>query len=82
MTTANAPLTAPIWKPIATAPRDGTAVLVSSKKDYSPYTACYRSPVRGENQYYVGVDDSWRNERGNTVHPSHWMELPPPPVDD
>lgn len=59
------------WKPITTAPRDGTEILV--------YT-------RGDSYYVVSYDDifsaPWRvrNDEGLNQHvPTHWMLLPEAP---
>ena len=65
------------WQPIATAPRDGTRILVLA-------------PDLGGISYY-GVaqwaeKDEWRPETvagwfwSYATRPTHWMPLPPPPA--
>lgn len=59
------------WKPIDTAPKDGTYVLVGQ------WMVDYEGPY-----FRMGV--SWWSEQwgwgGNVPdEPTHWMPLPPPP---
>ena len=64
------------WKPIETAPKDGTLVLVWDSTDYA-YTA-----------YYSRSRRTWVNEQRSDLpeygpkywHPTHWMPIPPPPT--
>jgi hypothetical protein len=82
----------PLWQPIETAPRDGTAVLVM--RDIWPGTKSGRAEeCNGHNTY---VAEWWQGENGGAgawicymdsicepkcpVEPTHWMPLPPPPT--
>lgn len=86
MKTAN-----PIWRDIATAPQDGTWILL-----YDPmtsaliYTGCY--DARFDSKWNEEADDleyigAWTNyhvesfgfEELHVLHPTHWMPLPPEP---
>jgi hypothetical protein len=63
------------WKPIETAPKDGTAVDLWI--DFRRITDAYwRKGPMGEGWHYAsgeGMDDS---------QPTHWMPLPPPPTNE
>jgi hypothetical protein len=76
----------PRWRPIETAPKDGTEILICGgtfvdDNDWTatpwPYGRC--SIVR----WY---DDSWEGEPNHSHdefrrhEPTHWMPLPPPPA--
>lgn len=80
------------WKPIETAPRDGTAVLVMS--DDWPGTSSGRAEECCGHNTYVA---EWWSEENNghgawicymsspcepecPVEPTHWMPLPDPPM--
>lgn len=64
----------PDWRPIDTAPKNGTAVLVALAGGmYTPTVAYWRSSITGSmwtipetNRYLI-------------VEPTHWMPLPEPP---
>ncbi len=77
------------WQPIATAPRDGTWVLVTSI-DGKPYSACYDT---AEDTFYDWLKDDffsggwtdYDDDGGDSPHtrrydPTHWMPLPEPPT--
>ena len=60
------------WQPIATAPRDGTEVLVYRKYDtgYELITVAH---------YFAGKDN-WEQGVGMyDIVPTHWQPLPDPP---
>jgi len=61
------------WRPIETAPKDGTRVLLWSKWDACAMTGAYlyRNAGVGHEGWYA---------TGTSVAPSHWMPLPEPPV--
>ena len=84
------------WKPIETAPKDGTDVLLASAgrvtvgqwHDESWPTAAEYHATTGEylGQYETGecVPASWMSWDGGFAEadpPTHWMPLPPPPGD-
>lgn len=58
------------WRPIESAPKDGTRVLV------------WRRREQGYDHVRMGVDwcknGVWQKSRRD-MHPTHWMPLPPPP---
>lgn len=60
------------WKPIETAPKDGTKFL-SYEKAWNEYIVCYwdRSSFMA-----ISIDQFGCNE---PVEPTHWMPLPTPP---
>ena len=79
------------WQPIATAPKDGTAVLVM--RDIWPGTKSgHAEECNGHNTY---VAEYWPDEGDSDgcwmcymdliqdpqcpIDPTHWMPLPPPP---
>ncbi len=53
------------WRPIETAPKDGTLVLTWDGE--RRYVAMY------DCGWYIGI------ERGPNIEPTHWMPLPEPP---
>lgn len=52
------------WKPIETAPRDGSTILLWSETAQDLEVAAW--------------DDNWPGE-GRTFHHSHWLPIPKPP---
>ena len=58
----------PGWRPIDTAPKDGTTVLVANDK----YVA--------EGSFFTGYW-SWGMPIADEIQPTHWMPLPPPPTE-
>ena len=76
------------WRPIATAPKDGTAILGYGVHDHSPADA-QRGVKPGDHWWSIMVWDIWRTpcaswvfaKDGHTVWstPTHWMPLPTPP---
>lgn len=81
------------WRPIETAPRDGTAVLVNSHMhsndvhgyvpwkdigvliawwDGSGWEGCFMEDGTADTEGYS-------SQFFQTVRPTHWMPLPPPP---
>lgn len=63
------------WRPIATAPKDGTLVLVRGLKSEivatAKYDASYARPW---------CDWDWDDPLPYYEEPTHWMPLPDPPV--
>ena len=64
------------WKPIETAPKDGTWIMVSAG-EWEPEAACWSESVWLTGWYCGGGrSDSY----GPSFDPTHWMPLPPPPA--
>lgn len=63
------------WRPIETAKRDGTHVLL--------YTTSFNGEwLTIEGWYFSSpkeIDDGWETEFGFHGEPTHWMPLPSPP---
>lgn len=59
------------WKPIETAPKDGTKILVYAQGHIT--TASWRVRDHFSTRMY------WRDIFGGIVEPSYWMPLPEPP---
>ena len=53
------------WRPIETAPKDGSLVWGFSSYEKIPYACCWD-------------EGKWISEEYD-VHPTHWQPLPPPP---
>ena len=64
------------WKPIETAPKDGTRILLATN-DYV-FEGYWH-------QYSPHCDGWWKvsdiENLGNTIYPTHWMPLPEPPTE-
>jgi hypothetical protein len=64
------------WQPIATAPKDGTLILVCVDAHYLPKTACWAT-------YHPNAAGkaTWRDAPicGDKLAPTHWMPLLPKP---
>ena len=63
------------WKPIETAPKDGTHTLGFWK----PIGGLWYGDDYGVTYFDSGV---WWVEDGEVVEPTHWMPLPDPPGGD
>lgn len=58
------------WKPIETAPRDGTRVLLATESGYIGLAG------------WNSTDEIWRSSMyGYVRDPKHWQPLPAPPVE-
>jgi hypothetical protein len=77
------------WQPIATAPRDGTPILVCrgqyrTVRDEGSHPSFYH-PITATWSYYhpnATGDGCWRNYAGHKFsHATHWMPLPMVPHD-
>lgn len=68
------------WKPIATAPKDGTPILGCYAEHY---TSDGYSPITVKWQPYLRPGSgAWHKLDGCCVlFISHWMPLPPPPAE-
>ena len=56
------------WRPIETAPKDGSYVLLSNRASAGMYIGCW-----------VASMSEWIDEIGNWLDPTDWQSLPPPP---
>ena len=66
-----------VWRPIESAPRDGTRLLVCYS---SPGMAAHALPV--VSAHWSLISDCWFSAVTDTrINPSHWMPLPSPPDD-
>lgn len=68
----------PKWKPIDTAPKDGTQVLsFEPNKNISQFT-----PEKGwiESIRFRKELEVWEDDEGNRLNPTHWQPLPDPPM--
>jgi hypothetical protein len=66
------------WKPIETAPRDWTNIILFDPE-------CEQPVFQGYYSMEDGGRDCWMEDRGNLsdqVSPTHWMPLPAPPKQD
>lgn len=61
----------PGWRPIESAPKDGTEVLVLIREKVIRLGWYFRPSSRTE---------GWCDESGKSIRPTHWMPLPAPPV--
>lgn len=67
-------MTATAWQPIATAPRDGTRVLLW-RADYEVMETGFH--------FQTDEEDCWRFWGGARLYaPTHWQPLPPPPAQE
>jgi hypothetical protein len=64
---ANAKLAA-LWRPMESALKDGTTILV------------YSGNVTVETAFYVATSTRWRATDGETAYPLGWQPLPRPPI--
>ena len=86
------------WKPIATAPKDGTPILIwQPDGGWFPNGKERHYECRGgsiDTSKYVEYDNhhfaigywrpwgGWGNRNSAYVNPTHWMPLPPPPCNE
>lgn len=74
------------WRPIETAPKDGTTVIVARNMGENGF-GWVRGYARWESAAIAGMDFSGWISQGFTqpagnlglAHPTHWMPLPAPP---
>jgi hypothetical protein len=71
------------WQPIATAPKDGRAILIFDPE--RPESEEWRGHKFDDHRFSVGYwrtwapHGGWGNRNNATVEPTHWMPLPEPP---
>ena len=68
-----APALSDAWQPIETAPKDGTAILVSEGR----FIHCVE--WNDEYEWWAVDDNKFGPFRLRGTAPTHWMRLPPPP---
>jgi hypothetical protein len=68
------------WQPIGTAPRNGTLVLAACESKMAAHWQTFRFPYPLK-QRWNGV--KWEADDGHVYdpQPTHWMPLPPPPME-
>lgn len=74
------------WQPISTAPKDGTDIFLFGwcldwTKDNSK-RAEFQVMTIGFWNDHIGGFQSERDDTADYFEPTHWMPLPPPPVEE
>ena len=74
------------WKPIETAPRDGTHVMLgykakSSRSKSYPYHKAWSAPgwFDKENGNWWNTGEHHTDYHAEPIYPSHWQPYPEPP---
>lgn len=67
------------WQPIATAPRDGTAILLSMDRDVTIGAYLQTGTEHPWEVFDVGSVGMLNGWRDDVDGPTHWMPLPAPP---
>ena len=74
---------APVWQPIATAPKDGSKVMLHGPVAWLEYMFDDAAPLEEASVLGSFSDGEWRTETANPysdiVRPTHWQPLPAPP---
>lgn len=67
------------WRPISSAPKDGTLILGFAIVDTQ--TGNWKMRIMSHDSYAeVGMRNNWSGWGDSWVGPTHWMPLPAPPV--
>lgn len=74
------------WRPIETAPKDGTPVLGYCQPRYvesgKPMSFSYQAIIWWRGERYGDSQWKWRlHHSDSAVEPTHWQPLPAPPED-
>lgn len=74
------------WRPIETAPKDGTPILAIDMTAKEPEPLIVQFGVRYSDaedpwEIYVGDSDGDRGDIGWLPYATHWMPLPEPPTE-
>jgi hypothetical protein len=70
------------WRPIETAPKDGTAILIwPTKREFNQRNDNLISYVVRWNDREQGWIEA-EGEEYDSFSPTHWMPLPEPPTED
>jgi hypothetical protein len=69
------------WQPIETAPKDGTAILLFSPdaRGLLPSIGLWSAGEFPNGEIYADWIDCWADAVID-AEPTHWMHLPPPPI--
>ena len=67
-----------IWRPIETAPKDGTRILAYGKGPYG-HVEWFTSQWDKSQSCWVSEPNEATEYNYEDCHPTHWMPLPPPP---
>lgn len=74
------------WRPIETAPKDGTRIIVGKAVDGDMWWASsaywFHEPCPHQPRCKPGTHQGWTNGADTLAPPTHWMPLPPPPKED
>ena len=74
-----------MWKPIESAPKDGTYILIARKAMPPVVAKWFQNGSKEKKSWRAGWPSEWRGvDTGATIlgKPTHWMELPEQPVAD
>jgi hypothetical protein len=65
------------WQKIETAPKDGTGVILAIRRGFG-------SKILGVTMGSYGINgrEQWTTAGNCPLSPTHWMPLPPPPIDE
>lgn len=78
-------MTIPDWRPISTAPKDGTPVLGYCQPRYidgGPMSFTYCAVVWWRGEKFKDSFWQWRlHNNDSAAEPTHWQPLPAPPKD-
>jgi len=75
------------WQPIETAPKDGAWILVMGGKTDEDFYCATKENRRPAVVKFCNEDKDWvmcfwdGNWRTGYQSPTHWMPLPPPPIE-
>lgn len=72
------------WKPIESAPKDGTRVLLADPIEggHEMSVGWWRPYINDSDDagWMDGTVESWAYEENTILHPTHWQPLPAPPL--
>ena len=70
------------WKPIDTAPKDGTRIMIANAGGcwMAEYKPVYQSGFKPDNPWSSVMLNHYHIKEYFNAVPTHWMQLPNPPV--
>jgi hypothetical protein len=68
------------WRPIRTAPMDGTRVLVADKNAAGSWVEAAYYSKDGEYEGWFMVNTHWTDAVDGQIFPTVWMPMPEPPT--